>query len=146
MSIPKQQKGSQSNLFFNAPLDTAVKAITPMNPPRRNMIRAVFPDVLGTICGTPEYMAPEVLLGKAYSCAVDMWSLGCVCFELSTGRSPYATNSADETMRRAISGMLEVPPSMPDDTIAFVSALFEPRAKKFLKEAEPIMYIEHKSS
>jgi serine/threonine protein kinase len=38
-----------------------------------------------SICGTAEYMAPEVLLGKEYSCSVDMWSLGILIYEMLTG-------------------------------------------------------------
>ena len=42
-----------------------------------------------TICGTPQYLAPEVLSDKGYDCTVDWWSLGCVLYELLIGRSPF---------------------------------------------------------
>ena len=39
--------------------------------------------------GTPGYIAPEIILGKPYGLAVDIWSLGCVLYEMAALRPPF---------------------------------------------------------
>jgi serine/threonine-protein kinase ULK/ATG1 len=49
-----------------------------------------------TQCGTPLYMAPEILRGDMYGPKVDVWSLGTIFFEMLTGFSPFTgTNKED---------------------------------------------------
>lgn len=52
--------------------------------------RRVLPDnYVETVCGSPFYMAPEVLQFQRYDCKVDMWSVGVILFELLNGYPPF---------------------------------------------------------
>lgn len=42
-----------------------------------------------SICGTSEYLAPEVYEGKGYDFACDWWSFGCLVYEMLTGLPPF---------------------------------------------------------
>lgn len=45
-----------------------------------------------TLCGTPSYISPEMILGKTHGKAVDVWALGVLAYEMVTGDEPFAGN------------------------------------------------------
>jgi len=49
-----------------------------------------------TVCGTPYYLAPELVNGEAYSKPADVWALGCVLYEIATLRRPFAGTNIGE--------------------------------------------------
>ena len=54
-----------------------------------------------SLCGTPNYMAPEILEGKTgHSFEVDIWSIGIIIYILLIGKPPFETTSAKETLKR----------------------------------------------
>eukprot|EP00756_Hemistasia_phaeocysticola_P026829 Hpha_TRINITY_DN16085_c1_g6::TRINITY_DN16085_c1_g6_i1::g.118883::m.118883 len=68
---------------------------------------------LDTVCGTPNYMAPEVLTGERYGLPADVWSVGCTLFEMLTAKRPFSEFAHPQAamFHLASSGK---PPALPD--------------------------------
>ncbi|KAL4225442.1 Serine/threonine-protein kinase plk1 [Mactra antiquata] len=62
-----------------------------------------------TLCGTPNYIAPEVLGKKGHSFEVDVWSLGCILFTLLVGKPPFETSNLKDTYTRIKKNEYHIP-------------------------------------
>jgi serine/threonine protein kinase len=57
-----------------------------------------------TLCGSPLYMAPEILRGDKYGAKADLWSLGAILYELVTGKPPFRAQNHIELLRKIEKG------------------------------------------
>jgi len=83
----------------------------------------------GIIAGTPQYMSPEQARGEPLDGRSDLFSLGCVLYEMATGVSPFRADSTLATLRRLIDdappAMASLNPELPPWFIAIVERLLE---------------------
>ena len=83
----------------------------------------------GIIAGTPQYMSPEQARGEPLDGRSDLFSLGCVIYEMATGVSPFRSDSVLATMRRLVDdppqAMASLNPELPPWFIAIVERLLE---------------------
>ncbi|PBC32591.1 Serine/threonine-protein kinase polo [Apis cerana cerana] len=62
-----------------------------------------------TVCGTPNYIAPEILTKAGHSYEVDIWSIGCIMYTLLVGKPPFETSSLKETYARIKQVQYKIP-------------------------------------
>ncbi|KAI8807613.1 kinase-like domain-containing protein [Cladochytrium replicatum] len=85
-----------------------------------------------SFCGTPDYIAVEVVLSRAYTKSVDWWSLGVLVFELVSGKTPFGDESSDRVYENIAAGKIKWNPLLKGACRLLIRSLLEPDANERL--------------
>ncbi|CAG0922113.1 unnamed protein product [Notodromas monacha] len=92
-----------------------------------------------TLCGTPDYLPPEMLRQQPHDEKVDIWSVGVLCFELLAGFAPFTRKAQEDTYRSIVHGRYSFPsffPVGPQDLIKKVLLVVNPAGRISLPEVQ----------